>query len=213
MKKYSSLIKNLIMVVASALTLVAVSFAWFTTNFSTNLNEYKASISGETLKVNFYQADESGKYQPLPGNIELTDFVPGEYNKYKFEVTTKTADKLKMNFSIDDLPADMPEELRDNVRIKYSVYSLIKKTASNGTISYVNGTQLASSGGEYVPLTEIYNNDGKIFSALSLANQQSSSADRFAIYYEIGLSEETPASVGGSKSSLGSINISAQRIG
>ena len=212
MKKRSGLIKNVIMVVASALTLVAVSFAWFTTNFSTNLNEYKASISGETLKVDFYQADENGKYQPLPGNIELTDFVPGEYNKYKFEVTTKTADKLKMSFSIDDLPADMPEELRKSVCIKYSVYTLRKQVSASGVVSYTNGTQIAQSKG-YVPLTDIYNNDGKIFSALSLANHQSTNADKFAIYYEIGLSGETPASVGGLESSLGSINISGQRIG
>ena len=212
MKKRSGLIKNVIMVVASALTLVAVSFAWFTTNFSTNLNEYKASISGDTLKVDFYQADENGKYQPLPGNIELTDFVPGEYNKYKFEVTTKTADKLKMSFSIDDLPADMPEELRKSVCIKYSVYTLRKQVSASGEISYTNATQIAQSKG-YVPLTDIYNNDGKIFSALSLANHQSSAADKFAIYYEIGLSGETPDTVGGLESSLGSINISGQRIG
>lgn len=212
MKKRSGLIKNVIMVVASALTLVAVSFAWFTTNFSTNLNEYKASISGETLKVDFYQADENGKYQPLPGNIELTDFVPGEYNKYKFEVTTKTADKLKMSFSIDDLPADMPEELRKSVCIKYSVYTLRKQVSASGVVSYTNSTQIAQSKG-YVPLTDIYNNDGKIFSALSLANHQTTKADKFAIYYEIGLSEEAPASIGGIESSLGSINISGQRIG
>ena len=212
MKKRSGLIKNVIMVVASALTLVAVSFAWFTTNFSTNLNEYKASISGETLKVDFYQADDAGKYQPLSGNIELTDFVPGEYNKYKFEVTTKTADKLRMSFSIDDLPADMPEELKKSVCIKYSVYKLRKQVSASGVVSYTNGTQIAQSKG-YVPLTDIYNNDGKIFSALSLANHQTTNADKFAIYYEIGLSEEASASIGGLESSLGSINISGQRIG
>ena len=192
MKKRSGLIKNVIMVVASALTLVAVSFAWFTTNFSTNLNEYKASINGETLKVDFYQADDAGKYQPLSGNIELTDFVPGEYNKYKFEVTTKTADKLRMSFSIDDLPADMPEELKKSVCIKYSVYKLRKQVSASGVVSYTNGTQIAQSKG-YVPLTDIYNNDGKIFSALSLANHQTTNADKFAIYYEIGLSEEASA--------------------
>ncbi len=212
MKKRSGLIKNVIMVVASALTLVAVSFAWFTTNFSTNLNNYKASISGETLKIDFYQADEAGKYQPLSGNIELTDFVPGEYNKYKFEVTTKTADKLKMSFSIDDLPADMPAELMENVCIKYSVYKLRKQTSATGTVAYINSTLIAESKG-YVTLSELYDKDGKIINSLSLANHQSTNADKFAIYYEIGLSEEAPASIGGLESSLGSINISGQRIG
>lgn len=210
MKKRSGLIKNVIMVVASALTLVAVSFAWFTTNFSTNLNEYKASINGETLKVDFYQADDAGKYQPLPGNIELTDFVPGEYNKYKFEVTTKTADKLKMSFSIDDLPADMPAELMENVRIKYSVYKLKKQTSASGAVSYVNSTQIAYSDG-YIKLSDL--DEGTILKSLSLANHQSTNADKFAIYYEIGLYEGAPASIGGLESSLGSINISGQRIG
>lgn len=212
MEKRSGLIKNIIMVVASALTLVAVSFAWFTTNFSTNLNEYKAAIGGETLKIDFYQADENNKYQSLPGNIELTDFVPGEYNKYKFEVTTKTADKLKMSFSIDNLPADMPAELMENVCIKYSVYKLKKQTSSSGAVAYVNSTLIAESK-DYVTLSDLYAKDGNIISALSLANYQSTSSDKFAIYYEIGLSEDAPASIGGLESSLGSISISGQRIG
>ena len=210
MKKHSGLIKNVIMVVASALTLVAVSFAWFTTNFSTNLEGYKAAISGETIKIEFYQADESNKYQPLPGNIELTDFVPGEYNQYKFVITTKTADKLKLSFSIDGIPEDIPQELKDNVCIKYSVYKLRKSTSANGTVSYIDSTRISWTD-NYVKLSEL--EDGKIFKSLSLANYQSSNEDRFAIYYEIGLSEDAPASIGGLESSLGIINISGQRIG
>lgn len=121
MKKHAGLIKNLIMVVASALTLVAVSFAWFTSNFKTNLDQYKVAVEGNPIKVDFYQLDENNEYKPLAGNIELNDFVPGEYNQYKLLVTTKTSDKLKMSFSIDGIPADIPQELKDNVCIKYSV--------------------------------------------------------------------------------------------
>lgn len=209
MKKYSSLIKNLIMVVASALTLVAVSFAWFTSNFSTNLDQYEVAVGGDTIKVDYYQMDDAGAYQPLPGDIELNDFVPGKYNKYKFDITTKTSDKLNLKFEISGIPVDMPQELKDSVQIKYSIWSQ-KKQTTGGTVAYVD-SELISQSEDYVLLSKI--SDGVIINSLSLGNYQKTSSDRFAIYYEIGLSENAPPEVSGLESSLGSIEISAQRIG
>lgn len=209
MKKYSSLIKNLIMVVASALTLVAVSFAWFTSSFSTNLEEYQVAVGGDTIKVDYYQMDDAGAYQPLPGDIELNDFVPGKYNKYKFDITTKTSDKLNLKFEISGIPVDMPQELKDSVQIKYSIWSQ-KKQTTGGTVAYVD-SELISQSEDYVLLSKIA--DGVIINSLSLGNYQKTSSDRFAIYYEIGLSENAPPEVSGLESSLGSIKISAQRIG
>ena len=208
MKKYSSLIKNLIMVVASALTLVAVSFAWFTSSFSTNLEEYQVAVGGDTVKVDYYQLDDTGAYQPLPGDIELNDFVPGKYNKYKFDITTKTADKLNLKFEISGIPVDMPQELKDSVQIKYSVWSQ-KKLTTDGTVSYVD-SECISQPDNYASLSDI--NNGVIINSLSLGNYQTTASDRFAIYYEIGLSENAPPEVSGLESSLGSIKISAQRI-
>lgn len=209
MKKYSSLIKNLIMVVASALTLVAVSFAWFTSSFSTNLDQYEVAVGGDTIKVEYYQMDDAGAYQPLPGDIELNDFVPGKYNKYKFDITTKTSDKLNLKFEISGIPVDMPQELKDSVQIKYSIWSQ-KKQTTGGTVAYVD-SELISQSEDYVLLSKI--SDGVIINSLSLGNYQKTSSDRFAIYYEIGLSENAPPEVSGLESSLGSIKISAQRIG
>ena len=54
--------------------------------------------------------------------------------------------------------------------------------------------------------------DGVIINSLSLGKYQTTASDRFAIYYEIGLSENAPPEVSGLESSLGSIRISAQRI-
>lgn len=209
MKKYSSLIKNLIMVVASALTLVAVSFAWFTSSFSTNLDQYEVAVGGDTIKVDYYQMDDAGAYQPLPGDIELKDFVPGKHNKYKFDITTKTSDKLNLKFEISGIPVDMPQELKDSVQIKYSIWSQ-KKQTTGGTVAYVD-SEFISQSEDYVLLSKI--SDGVIINSLSLGNYQKTSSDRFAIYYEIGLSENAPPEVSGLESSLGSIKISAQRIG
>ena len=210
MKKKFSFYKNIIMVAASALTLVAVTFAWFTTSYDMSVNQFNAYITGDAIKVDFYQADENENYQPLSGNIELNSFVPGNYNKYKMVVTTKTADKLAMSFSIVDLPSDIPQDLADSVCIKYTVYQSSKVTAADGSVSYVDLKSIAQSDG-YVPISAL--NDGKIIPSLSLANYQSTNADNFVIYYEIGLSEDAPATIGGLESSLGNIRVGAQRIG
>lgn len=202
--------KNIILVVASALTLVAVTFAWFSTSYENNLSAIQAEVGGDIVNVDFYQMDANGGYGELTGNIELKDFVPGNYNKYKMVVTTKTADPLSMNFGIVGLPEDMNADLKASVCIKYQLYSAAKQTAADGTVTYVDGTLVSESNG-YVPLSELDN--GAIFNAISLENYQSSSADSFVVYYEIGLSENSPSAIEGLSSSLGDIKISAQRIG
>lgn len=207
MKKFQ-FYKNIILVVASALTLVAVTFAWFSTSNDATFSPINATIEGDPISVAFYQADAQDAYQMLTGDIELDEFVPGNFNKYKFEITTKTADKLKLGFKIENLPTDMPQDLRDSVCIRYSIYSCTKGTSSDGTPMYTESTQIAASD-SYVSLSDLI--DGTIFSALSLSNYQSSSADRFIIYYEIGLAEDSPSTISGLESSLGDIKISAQR--
>lgn len=214
MKKRSGLIKNIIMVVASALTLVAVSFAWFTSNFSTNLDNYEAVVSGETLNIEFYQMDENSKYQPLTGDIELEDFVPGEYNKYKFLITTKTSDKLSMKFSIEGLPEDIPQELKDYVYIKYTMYTTKVTKKADGTVTYTDLILVSKSkDGEKVLLSDLIDSNGVIFNNLNLSAYQKSASDTFTIYYEIGLSEDAPSTLSGMESELGNVKISAQRVG
>lgn len=202
--------KNIILVVASALTLVAVTFAWFSTSFSTNVEQFEAVVSGDVIGVTYYQADENNNYQPLSGDIELNDFVAGNYNKYKMVVKTRTADKLQMSFSIDGLSTDVPQVLAESVCIKYVLYSTTKSTAPDGSVTYTDAVAISYSNG-YVPLSTL--EDGKIFNNLSLSNYQTSASETFIIYYEIGLSETAPASLGGLESGLGSVRISAQRVG
>lgn len=202
--------KNIILVVASALTLVAVTFAWFSTSFTTNLDSFEAVVSGNAVKVDYYQEDENGQYQPLSGDIELEDFVPGNYNKYKIVVTTKTSDKLQLSFAIDGLPSDIPQELKDSVCIKYTMYTTNKGVGENGSDSYADAVAISWSN-DFVPLSTLDN--GTFFNNLLLSNYQQSASDVFVIYYEIGLSENAPATIGGMESDLGSIKISAQRVG
>ncbi len=211
MKRNFSFYKNIILVVASALTLVAVTFAWFSVSYTNNGPQIQASVSGDGALINvaFYQFDENDTEQVLQNNIVLNDFVAGEYNKYKLLITTKTADKLKMKFAIEGLPADINADLKSSVCIKYSLHSAVKNTAADGTVTYTADKEISVSNG-YVSLSEL--TDGVIFNELSLANYQSTAEDTFIIIYEIGLSETSPSSIEGLESSLGNIKVSAQRV-
>ena len=210
MKSKFQFIKNIILVVASALTLVAVTFAWFTSNFTTNIDQYEGAISGDAVIVDFYEQVGENKYLPLSGDIELKDIIPGKYNSYKMLVTTKTADKLKLSFAIEGLPEDMPAELKQYVCISYTLYTTKATVKADGSTSFSDRVLLSKSTGS-VSLSDLEN--GKLFTGVSLADQQTKAGNTFAISYTIGLSEGAPVELSGVESSLGNIKISAQRIG
>ncbi len=201
--------KNIILVVASALTLVAVTFAWFSVSYVGNVPAIQASVAGELVKVDFFELNESNEYTALHGDIELKSMDAGSYKSYKLLITTNTADKMRLNLAITDLPTELPADLKNSVCIKYTLRTATKTTAADGTVSYVDGEVISESNG-YKPLSEL--TDGLIFNAISLSNYQSTSADNFVIYYEIGLSEDSPQSIGGLESSLGNVKVSAQRV-
>lgn len=210
MKSKFQFYKNIILLVASALTLVAVTFAWFNVTYDNEVSDFEATIGGDIINVDFFVADEEEKYSRLDGDIVLKDFVPGSYNKYMMVVSTKTSDPLKMNFGIVGLPEDLNAELSDAVNIKYTLMTAKETVGTDGKASY-SGADLIDASNGYVPLSTL--KDGIIFEGLYLANYQTSSADKFVIYYEIGLSETSPSSIGGLSSDLGSVKVSAQRVG
>ena len=210
MKSKFQFYKNIILLVASALTLVAVTFAWFNVTYDNEVSDFEATIGGDIINVDFFVADEEEKYSRLDGDIVLKDFVPGSYNKYMMVVSTKTSDPLKMNFGIVGLPEDLNAELSDAVNMKYTLMTAKETVGTDGKASY-SGADLIDPSNGYVPLSTL--KDGIIFEGLYLANYQTSSADKFVIYYEIGLSETSPSSIGGLSSDLGSVKVSAQRVG
>ena len=208
MKKKFAFIKNLILAVASALTLIAVSFAWFS-NPSQNL---VPSITGEVTSptyasVTYYVAGTNGTYSRLNGDIELTNWTSGSYKKYKMILTTATDEKLKLSMVINDLPAGMNADLKKSVQVKYTVYKAVKKV-QNGSVSFSDGAMLFGS--DYMSLSELSN--GKIFDGRSLADSQTAKNDVFIIYYEIGLAADSPSTISGMSSSLGTLKINIQPV-
>ncbi len=208
MKKEFAFIKNLILAVASALTLIAVSFAWF----SSSSENFVPSIKGEVVSptyasVAYYEADNNGNYSRLTGNIELKNWSSGSFKKYKMILTTATDEKLKLSMSINELPSNMNSDLKKSVQVKYNVYKATK-TMKNGVMTFNDGALLFSS--DYMSLADLSN--GKIFDGRSLADSQTEKNDVYIIYYEIGLSADSPSSIEGLSSSLGTLQISVQPV-
>ena len=208
MKKEFAFIKNLILAVASALTLIAVSFAWF----SNSSENFVPSIKGEVVSptyasVAYYEADNNGNYSRLTGNIELKNWSSGSFKKYKMILTTATDEKLKLSMSINELPSNMNSDLKKSVQVKYNVYKATK-TMKNGVMTFNDGALLFSS--DYMSLADLSN--GKIFDGRSLAESQTEKNDVYIIYYEIGLSADSPSSIEGLSSSLGTLQISVQPV-
>ena len=208
MKKEFAFIKNLILAVASALTLIAVSFAWF----SNSSENFVPSIKGEVVSptyasVAYYEADNNGNYSRLTGNIELKNWSSGSFKKYKRILTTATDEKLKLSMSINELPSNMNSDLKKSVQVKYNVYKATK-TMKNGVMTFNDGALLFSS--DYMSLADLSN--GKIFDGRSLADSQTEKNDVYIIYYEIGLSADSPSSIEGLSSSLGTLQISVQPV-
>lgn len=208
MKKEFAFIKNLILAVASALTLIAVSFAWF----SSSSENFVPSIKGEVVSptyasVAYYEADNNGNYSRLTGNIELKNWSSGSFKKYKMILTTATDEKLKLSMSINELPSNMNSDLKKSVQVKYNVYKATK-TMKNGVMTFNDGALLFSS--DYMSLADLLN--GKIFDGRSLADSQTEKNDVYIIYYEIGLSADSPSSIEGLSSSLGTLQISVQPV-
>lgn len=208
MKKKFAFYKNLILAVASALTLVAVSFAWFSTSNTNMVPSIVGEVPNPTYaSVSYFVADGSGNYSRLAGNIELNNWTSGSYKKYKMIMTTSTDEALKMSMSIDDLPSNMNADLKKSVNIKYNIYKATKVT-TGGTISFKDGAYLFGS--DYMSLADLSN--GVIFDGRSLASYQTEKNDVFIIYYEIGLSADSPSSIEGLSSSLGTLKINVQPV-
>ena len=204
MKKTFQFYKNIILVVASALTLVAVTFSWFSTSNGNYLSEFNQKVENvRIIDTAFYEKDGTN-YIAMDGDIVLDSAVSGQYNQYKLIVTTSTKEPVKLSVAIDNLPEKLDENLKQYVCIKYSLC----KTYLNEDGTYVDGELITGSNDSYVPLAELA--DGIIFSGYSLKEYQESDSDTFALYYEIGLSESAGAEVQGLSADLGNLCLNAQ---
>ena len=202
MKNKFQFYKNIILVVASALTLVAVTFAWFNTYDNNGVSRISRNISADLINVDFYEKNGAA-FDEMDGDISL-NFVSGDSSEYKMVITTFTEDDLRLAFAIDDL-AGVDARLKNSVEIKYSLYKATKN--SNGT--FTENQIITSSSDAFVPLSGCVGSDGTVFNSL-LGEYQNSEKDYFVMHYEIRLSDTATSDIQGAESALGSVRFSAQ---
>lgn len=104
MKNKFSTIKNLILLIASALTLVAVTFAWYSVSSESTLWELAGQVDGSTLSVVYNESTDGGNnYEVLTGDLEMTDMVEGQKRMYRIDVKTFPDVPIKLTMSFENL--------------------------------------------------------------------------------------------------------------
>ena len=104
MKNNFSTIKNLILLIASALTLVAVTFAWYAVSNQGSLSIFTGKVDGSTLSVTYCEsADNGATYNALTGDLEMNNMVEGQKKMYRIDVKTFPDVPVKLVMSFDNL--------------------------------------------------------------------------------------------------------------
>lgn len=100
MKKDFGKIKNIILLIASALTLVAVTFAWYTVGNESGVSVFSPKINSSTLSAAYYESDDGVSYNLLSGEIEMDNMYEGKTKYYRINVKTfeDVPIRLIMNF-------------------------------------------------------------------------------------------------------------------
>ena len=191
--------KTIVLALASAVTLVAVSFAWFSTSNNVEIGALSQYTLGDSvLNVAFFKETSAGIYVPTTDDFDVEFNPAGGHSNYKMIVKKSGSGTVNLNFSILELDK-ISSDLKNNVYIDYSLVPL----KNNGNGSYTEQTPILSSYNSPVDNKLLKEMNESIFSA----SLNSSDIRDYAIYYTIGL--KAGASIGAvSDASLGKISIS-----
>lgn len=134
MKKDFSTVKNIILLIASALTLVAVTFAWYAVNERGALSILSNKVNGSTLSVVYNESDDDGvTYDTLTSDLNMDNMYEGKTKYYRIDVKTFPDVPIRIIMSFDGLSSS-------NTMLPYVYFDY--KVVCNG-----NGEVLASGTG------------------------------------------------------------------
>ena len=191
MEKKFGTIKNIILLIASALTLVAVSFAWFSLSRKNEINSVDANVKGSTIAVKYYESKNNGStYSLLSGDLNMSNMSESSKRYYKMDVTTFST-PIKLIISFDNLSSS-------NTLAKY-VYFDYKLVCNDNGQTLANQTGLKMS--DYTS-TSVFSQD--------LATLQANGRRNYSVYYDVYLvSGSNPVSGSGS---LGEVKLLGQQV-
>lgn len=185
-------IKNIILLIASALTLVAVSFAWLSLARKNNVAGVNANVNGSTIAVKYYESTNGGStYNLLSGDLNMSNMSESSRRYYRMDVTTYDT-PIKLIMSFDNLTSA-------NTLAKYVYFDY--RLVSND-----DGQTLASQTG-----LKMSNYTSTSVFAQDLTTLQANNHRNYSVYYEVYLVTGSE-SVSGS-GSLGEVKLLGQQVG
>lgn len=191
MKKDFKTIKNLILLIASALTLVAVTFAWYSISKNVGGFTIDSNVTGSTIAVSYFESvDDGATYKALNGDLNMNDMIDGKVAKYRMDIKTfnDIFVKIVMNF----------EGLSGSNAVTSHVYFDYSLEAENGdVISHGEGLKMS----DYA---------SSVVFAQDVSSYQKNGINDFKVYYNVYLVTNGESISG--KVSLGEIKLAGQQL-
>ena len=166
MKKDFSTVKNIILLIASALTLVAVTFAWYAVNERGALSILSNKVNGSTLSVDYYESDDGVTYKTLTSDLNMDNMYEGKTKYYRIDVKTFPDVPIKIIMSFDGLSAS-------NTMLSYVYFDY--KVVCNG-----NGEILANETG--LKMSNYISNN--VF-AVDVSSLQVGGNNDYSVFYNV----------------------------
>ena len=191
MKKDFSTVKNIILLIASALTLVAVTFAWYAVNERGALSILSNKVNGSTLSVVYNESDDGVTYKTLTSDLNMDNMYEGKTKYYRIDVKTFPDVPIKIIMSFDGLSAS-------NTMLSYVYFDY--KVVCNG-----NGEILANETG--LKMSNYISNN--VF-AVDVSSLQVGGNNDYSVFYNVYV-VTGGESVSGT-ASLGEVRLLGQQI-
>lgn len=188
MFKKFSFYKTILLALASAVTLISVSFAWFTNPTQVDMGALSSYRLSDSISVTFYKEDSEnpGRYDLCSGDF-VSSFEPsGGSVNYKIIVKKSSSDSINLKLNLLGI-GDISSELKNNVYIDYKLYVV----TDNGDGTYTDKTFKSGT-------TEGFSEE-KLIANIGDGNILSASLDdglerTYAIYYTVSLKSSAEVS-------------------
>lgn len=191
MKKDFKTIKNLILLIASALTLVAVTFAWY--SISKNVGGFiiNSNVTGSTIAVNYLESTDNGStYKELKGDLNMNEMIDGKIAKYRMDIKTFNDALVKIVMSFDGLSGS-------NAAASHVYFDYKLETKNGDVLSHGEGLKMS----DYVS-DSVFAQDVSLY--------QKNGVNDFKLYYDVYLVTNGDDISG--KASLGEVKLAGQQI-
>lgn len=193
MKNNFSTVKNLILLIASALTLVAVTFAWYAVSNQGSLSIFTGQVDGSTLSVTYNESGDNGAtYQLLDGDLEMTNMVEGQKKMYRIDIKTFPDVPIKLVMSFENLVST-----NDLLPYVYFDYKIVCNTT---------GVELESATGLKMSEYTVSN----VF-AYDISDSQAEGNNDYCVYYDVYVITGDDTVSGSAE--LGDVKIQGQQVG